>query len=319
MSTLPLFDERTIGECSRDLFAEKLHRLAGQGVLIGASSWKYEGWLGQIYSRDRYSTRGRFSRKRFEQTCLAEYAETFPVVCGDFSFYQFPSPDYWQRLFTSTPPAFKFAFKVPEDITVAQWPSHDRYGARAGQGNSSFLDARVLRSQFLDPLAPYRHRVAALIFEFGAFPRRTYARGVEQFAADLNSFLDQLPKTFRYAVEVRNREFLDPHYFAALRNHGVAHVFSSWTKMPSLAEQYDIAEAHTADFTVSRALLRPGRRYEQAVRSFAPYEKIADPYREGTDALQRLIQGAGEQAPALVFVNNRFEGNAPITIATLVE
>ncbi len=318
MSTLPLFDERLIGGCPRDRLAEKLRKLSAEGILIGASSWKYEGWLGQVYSRERYLSRGRFSGKKFEQTCLTEYAETFPVVCGDFSFYQFPSPDYWERLFAQAPAGFQFAFKVPEEITVAVWPRHDRYGARAGSGNPSFLDAEVLRSQFLEPLVPYRSRIAALIFEFGAFSRRTYPGGASEFAADLNPFFARLPGTFRYAVEIRNREFLDTSYFAALRNHAVAHVFSSWAKMPSLAEQCAIREARTTDFVVSRALLRPGRRYEQAVRQFSPYTEAKDPYPEGTDALKHLINEAGKQAPALIFVNNRFEGNAPTTISTLV-
>src|SRR6185312_2897687 len=101
------------------------------------SSWKYEGWLGSIYSPGRYAARGRFSATRFEAGCLAEYAETFPVVCGDFSFYQFPSPDSWRRLFVGAPASLQFAFKVPEEITVAAWPRHARYGTRAGRSNES--------------------------------------------------------------------------------------------------------------------------------------------------------------------------------------
>src|SRR5262249_30903887 len=81
----------------------KLHALAERGVFFGTSSWKYEGWLGSIYSPDRYRTRGKFSKKKFEAECLAEYAETFPTVCGDFAFYQFPSADYSLRLFDGTP------------------------------------------------------------------------------------------------------------------------------------------------------------------------------------------------------------------------
>ncbi len=75
----------------------KLAALADERIYLGTSSWKYEGWMGQIYTPEKYVTRGRFSQKKFEAECLAEYAETFPVVCGDFSFYQFPSQAYWQR------------------------------------------------------------------------------------------------------------------------------------------------------------------------------------------------------------------------------
>src|SRR5688572_20897509 len=109
--TLPLFDEPSGFDRAR--LANTLSNLAREGVMIGTSSWKYEGWIGQIYSREPYMVRGRFSQKRFEQQCLAEYAQTFPVVCGDFSFYQFPSEDFWAKLFASAPPSLQFAFKVP--------------------------------------------------------------------------------------------------------------------------------------------------------------------------------------------------------------
>ena len=115
---LPLFDEPPTFR--RDRLASRLQLLASDDVFIGTSSWKYEGWLGQIYTRERYVTRGKFAQKRFEAECLAEYAETFPVVCGDFSFYQFPSPQYWSRLFASAGPRLQFAFKVPEEITVRE-------------------------------------------------------------------------------------------------------------------------------------------------------------------------------------------------------
>src|SRR5215510_9223263 len=107
--------------------APALRALAERGVFFGTSSWKYEGWLGTIYSRERYVTRRRFSRKKFEAECLREYAETFPVVGGDFSFYQFPSAEDWARVFGASPPTFGFGLKVPEHITVSCWPGHARY------------------------------------------------------------------------------------------------------------------------------------------------------------------------------------------------
>src|SRR4051794_8723037 len=121
--------------------APVLREWAGRGVLFGTSSWKYEGWLGSVYDRDRYVTRGKFSKAKFEAACLREYAETFPVVGGDFSFYQFPTADFWAGLFALVPPAFEFCLKVPEHVTVATWPSHARYGQLAGTRNDHFLDA----------------------------------------------------------------------------------------------------------------------------------------------------------------------------------
>lgn len=295
--------------------ARRLRALAADRIFIGTSSWKYDGWLDQIYTRERYLTRGKFSQKQFEAECLKEFAETFPVVCGDFSFYQFPSPEFWKKLFTGAPAALKFALKVPEEVTVEVFPKHPRYGARAGRTNEAFLNADAFRALFLEPLEPYRERIACLIFEYGA-------RGTapKEFLTQVSSFLERLPDTFRYAVEVRNREYLIEPYFDALREHRAAHVFNAWTKMPPLAEQIAIPGVFTADFTVVRALLRSGRAYETAVAAFAPYNKIQDENPEGRQALRELIQRMREEKRAsYIFVNNRFEGNAPETIQAITE
>lgn len=316
MSSTPLFDERPAFDRRR--LAERLRRLAAEGIFIGTSSWKYEGWLGQIYTRERYLVRGAFSQRRFQAECLAEYAETFPVVGGDFSFYQFPSESYWRRLFASVPGNLHFGLKVPEQITVKIWPSHDRYGAHGGQTNPSFLNVELLEQAFLKRLEPYRERVALLIFEFGAFSRQAYAQP-RDFLDELDRFLAALPAHFRYSVEIRNAEYLGGDYFDCLRAHRVAHVFNAWTRMPELDTQLRMPGAFTAEFTVCRALLRRGRSYEEAVRLFEPYDRIRDPHPRGREALRRLIEIARRDGrSAFIFVNNRFEGNAPATIEAIV-
>src|SRR5262249_13819369 len=135
--------------------APKLRALAERGVFFGTSSWKYAGWLGSVYSEDRYKTRGKFSKRKFEAECLAEYAQTFPTVCGDFAFYQFPTAEYWAGLFEGTPASLSVGLKVPEAITVARWPKHARYGEKGGQENKAFLDAALFRDAFVRPLEPY--------------------------------------------------------------------------------------------------------------------------------------------------------------------
>ncbi len=316
MNLLPMFDDEPPPQAAR--LGPKLRDLAEQGVFFGTSSWKYEGWLGSIYSPDRYSTRGKFSQAKFDSGCLAEYAETFPVVCGDFSFYQFPTDAFWSKLFGETPDRLLFAFKVPEELTVAEWPKHARYGVRAGRPNSSFLDPRLFDRMFARPLSAFGDRVATLILEFGTFPKRTFARP-DDFLRRLDPFLASLPGGFRYAVEVRNPEFLGTEYFDALSRHNVAHVFSAWTRMPEIGDQMALPGAFSADFTVARALLRRGRAYEDAVSTFQPYERVQEPNEPVRLALKTLAERARTlRRSTYLFINNRLEGNAPGTIEAVV-
>jgi uncharacterized protein YecE (DUF72 family) len=185
----------------------RLKSLADRGIYFGTSSWKYYGWLGSIYSADRYVTRGKLSKAKFEQGCLEEYAEIFPTVCGDLTFYQFPTEQYWAKLFNATPKHFIFGFKVPEDITVETWPKHARYGKRAGLPNEHFLDAKALAQFFTSRLKPYGKQVGPLIFEFGTFNKKIF-RPPADFLAKLDPFLKLLPEGFRYAIEIRNQEYL---------------------------------------------------------------------------------------------------------------
>jgi uncharacterized protein YecE (DUF72 family) len=313
----PLFEDPDA--FPRDHLAQQLRDLAERNIFIGGSSWKYEGWLGQIYRRERYLARGRFSKRLFEAECLREYSEVFPTVCGDFAFYQFPAPEFWSKLFAQTPDHFRFAFKVPEQITCKVFPAHARYGAQAGRENEAFLDAGMFQEMFLRPLLPYRRKTALLIFEFGAFGRSSFNQ-VGEFVERLDPFLAQLPPEFRYAVEIRNPGFLEPDYFSCLRARGVAHVFNAWSKMPELRQQMAIPGSATADFQVCRALLRHGRVYQEAVDTFAPYREVQDPNPEARDSMRVLIGRARENKQFLfLFVNNRLEGNAPATILSLVE
>jgi uncharacterized protein YecE (DUF72 family) len=315
VSTGSLFD---FPESESAVLRSALSGLAGDRIYIGCSSWKYPGWLDQIYTRSNYSIRGRFSKKAFEAECLSEYAGIFPTVCGDFAFYQFPSESFWQRLFALTPEGFQFAFKVPEQITCKLFPSHPRYGAQGGCENPSFLDLYLLQEGFLRPLEPYGQKLSVLIFEFGSFAKGVFS-DVREFLELLDPFLAALPRQFRYAVEIRNEEFLGGEYFRCLRSHQVAHVFNAWARMPELKDQLAIPESITADFIVSRALLRRGRPYEQAVKLFSPYTKIQDPNPEVRAALRELIGRAREsRRAAYIYVNNRLEGNAPATIMAVV-
>ena len=290
-------------------------------LFLGTSSWKYEGWIGQLYDEQRYITRGRFSQKRFDTECLGEYAEIFPSVCVDAGYYRFPTERYLAGLTENVPEGFRLSFKVTDEITVKRFPRLDRFGDRAGSDNTNFLNASLFIDAFLGPLSRHRAKTGVLIFEFSSFHPTHFTRG-RDFVTALNRFLGQLPPSWQYAVEVRNASLLRPEYFAVLHRHGVAHVFNSWTKMPPVEDQMSMTGAFTTDFFAARFLLRPGRTYQQAVDKFSPYRGVSEPAPEARAALRQLIQRGRSQStarPSYAFVNNRLEGNSPATIAAALE
>jgi uncharacterized protein YecE (DUF72 family) len=297
--------------------ADRLGHLAQSGVFVGTSSWKYPGWLGQVYDPARYAVRGRLSDRKFRDECLAEYATVFPTVCGDFAFYQFPTEQMWKGLFERLPAGFKFAMKVPEDVTMERFPRLPRYGDQAGKCNLHFMDHTLVQRQLLDRLQPYRDKLGPLIFEFSTI-HDNELRQPQAFADALARMLSRLPcDEYPWAVEVRNPEFLDDGgaYLDVLRDFGVAHVLNSWTHMPPVHEQIRVPDVFTARHVVSRWLLKPGRTYAQAVEAFAPYETTQDAYPEGRQALHDLIeQFVSDDRVFYAFVNNRFEGSAIETI-----
>jgi hypothetical protein len=100
----------------------------------------------------------------------------------------------------------------------------------------------------------------------------------------------------------------------------VAHVLNSWTKMPPIIEQIQLAGVLSAKFSVARALLRPGRTYQDAVEMFQPYEAIKEENPEirlGLAETVRRCVAEGKQLYA--YVNNRAEGNSPKTIEAILD
>ena len=309
-------------EFNRERVREQALNLAVQGVFIGTSSWKYPGWLGALYDRVRYEYRGKFAQSRFNRDCLAEYAEVFKTVCVDAAYYTFPSQQSLESMVNQTPDDFLFGLKVTDTITIKTFPRLDRFGELAGKPNEQFLNAELFAKGFLQPCESVRSSIGLLMFEFSRFWPSDYEHG-RQFVADLDKFLGQLPKGWPYGVEMRNRNWLRPEYFECLAKHQVTHVFNSWDAMPPVSEQMAKPGSRTnPELTAARFLLKPGRRYEQAVKAFEPYDSVKEENPEARAAGRTLIaegQAAGPKKRTFVYVNNRLEGNALGTIAAMLE
>lgn len=286
---------------------------------FGTSSWTYPGWKGLIYSH-QYS-----SEKSFRSECLREYAgwPLFRTVGIDSSFYKPLSSDILAHYSSCVPEHFQWISKVWERITTPKFPRLPRYGSLAGAKNTDFLNATLFCEKVL---GAYRRQTTLarhagpFVFQFPQISSEVLTR--LQFMERLDQFLAALPEEFRYACEIRNPEYLSSEYFRILNTHRVTHCFNHWDKMPSLRTQMKHAAAAgglQAGFYVARILTPLGIPYKTAVERFSPYDQIKQPNPDMRQDIIRLARRAIDtNVPAFVIVNNRAEGNSPMTIDAII-
>jgi uncharacterized protein YecE (DUF72 family) len=218
------------------------------------------------------------------------------------------------------PDGFRLTLKVPDQITIKNFPNVRTFGERRGKPNEYFLDPRLFRMGFLRPLELIRDKVGMLVFEFSHFHADDFAHG-RDFVAALDRFFGELPDEWRYAVEVRNANMLHPEYFEALMRHGVAHVYNQWTLMPSIDEQIALHPLSDNPFLAARFLLTPGRSRDWAEREFAPFNQLREIDPVARQAMQHFIELAKStpvENPAYLYVGNLLEGNALHTLSDVL-
>ena len=286
-------------------------------IRFGTSTWTYEGWQGQIYHR-------QYAKTTFARECLGEYCHylhngepLFRTVGNDSTFYRPPTANKLRHYLNQIPEDFQMCFKVWEELTIQSFARHVRYGPKAEQTNPHFLDAKLFNELVLTPYreAKFEPHMGPFIFEF-----QRHGLTSDEFCSRLDRFFGQLPNDFRYAVEIRTAGLLGPDYRKVLESHGLAHVYNHWSYMPPLAEQHrQMLERFTAPFTVIRLLTPLNMSHEAAVKRAEPYNKIVGPLPEmRRDTIALVKQAVDENRRAYVLVNNRSEGNAPLTVQAIV-
>ena len=92
--------------------------------------------------------------------------------------------------------------------------------------------------------------------------------------------------------------------------------------MPPLAEQHVRMQGLAAVFMVLQLLTLLKMSYEAAKKRTEPYTKIVaelPKMRHEHETVQLVRQAVREGRRAYVLVNNRSEGNAPLTVQALAE
>jgi uncharacterized protein YecE (DUF72 family) len=266
----------------------EINIMSGPRVFLGTSAFTAAGWAGTFYPA------GIKDGER-----LAFYAEQFDTVEIDSTYYGTPKAATvvaWER---KTPAHFIFSVKAPQLIT------HERVleGCEAEWGE--FVRTMDLLGEKLGPVV-----LQFPFFDGGAF------RGAEEFLGRLRPFLERLPADHKFAVEIRNKEWLDARLADLLREHRVALVLQDQSWMPNALELESRFDPITADWTYIRWLGdRKGIERTTKVWSRTVVDRRPQ-LRSWVEFCQRVRHRG---TTIFAYANNHYAGRAPATIALFIE
>ena len=281
------------------------------GLRLGTSSWSFPGWAGLVYA-------GRVAADDLSRDGLVAYAR-HPLLRAagiDRTFYAPLDAAGFARHAAQVPGDFRFLVKASQLCTFPAL--REGGGPGAARPNPRFLEAGFARDAVVAPAVEgLGQRLGVLLFQFPPLPRaETHDPG--RFAERLACFLGALPRGPPYAVEIRNRELLQPGYAAALSASGAAHGFTIHPSMPPLEIQAEVLPVEAQPGLVVRWMLGHGRGYEEARDLYAPFDRLAAPDPESRASIAVLVARAVRAGKeGLVVVNNKAEGSSPLSIVEL--
>ncbi len=225
---------------------------------------------------------------------LTYYATKFRTVEVDSTFYRTPSAPTVNGWARKVPDGFLLAAKVPQLIT------HEQILRDCDEDLKHFLETMDLMGDKLGPL----------LFQFGYFNKTAFKSGRE-FLLRLEPFLKKLPKGYRFAVEIRNKQWLTAEFFDLLRAHKIAYALIDQAWMLRVSEVFDKFDPITADLTYIR-LLGDRKGIEQKTKVWD--KVIVDRSKElmsWVNVCQRTIRRG---VSTYIYVNNHYAGFAPATV-----
>ncbi len=315
-------------------------------VRFGTASDRYAGWIGQVYPdhyRDQISTRTRkLGGRSFEERTLpiasvADYFEHFNTLELDFTFYRplrdedgEPTNNFFvlAKYADHAPGNASFLLKAPQAY-FARTLRRQRDGKPTYIDNPDFLDAEAYRTQFHEPaLEILGDQIDGILFQ-QEYQRVADSPSPEQNVETLDGFFGQLPHEPQMHVELRSEHLLTDVYFDWLAERGLGFIFSHWTWLPPIREQWALCGGRftASDGSVVARLLTPRDvKYAQAYANAYPFDQrapeIADTKQAQDmvlDATALVFQAEAQNALLNLIANNRAWGNAPDLARTIAQ
>ena len=310
-------------------------------VRFGTASDRYAGWLGQIYPEDEYADQissrkrtlqgQRYEERRVPIASVADYFEHFEVLELDFTFYRPLLEDGGERssnhhvlsnYLEHAPDDAAFLLKAPQQFFA-------RTLRRGGDfvDNADFLDAEGYVSTFHRPAVELLgDRLEGIIFQ-QEYQRVADSPDPDANVEQLDDFFSALPDDVSFHLELRSDHLLTDAYFDWLATRGLGHVFSHWTWLPPIREQWArCGERFTAanDQAVTRLLTPRDTKYADAYAKAYPFDAPVPELSETEQAHDMVLdvtaltyRAQAENALLNVVANNRAWGNAPDLARTI--
>ena len=306
---------------------------------FGTASDRYAGWLDTIYPRDVWagevSTRSKkvggesFTERLLPVASVEDYFQHFNVLELDFLYYRpLLKPDgrpesnlfVLQQYADHAPANARFLVKAPRQFVSMKLPRREG-GRMTFVENEGYLDADGFTRQFVRPLLDTLGvKLAGVIVE-QEYVRVREAPEPEAFVGEWDAFFREVPREAQYHLEIRSEHLLTPGLAAWMESAGLGRVFSHWTWLPTLHEQWTLAgETFSARNreAVIRLLNPRDMKYAEAFALAYPFTEPVPALSE-TGQARRMI----DEATALMFkaveqdvtlnlvANNRAWGSSP--------
>jgi len=275
-------------------------------IRFGTCSWKYDSWMGIVYSNTK------------DINYLQEYSRHFSTVEIDQWFWSLfppnkvllPDKKVVNEYNQSVPDDFLFTIKVPNSLTLTHF--YNRNKNKSLVVNPYFLSIEIF-NEFLSSIKSLNKKIGCLIFQF-EYLNKQKMKSLNEFQERFKQFHSQLSSLkIPLAIEIRNPNYLNDHYFSFINDLNIIHVFLEGYFMPPVTEIYDKFKNYIKDFTVLR-LHGPDRSGIEKI-SKENWNKIYIDRSGEIAKLAKLIKEIQKrEVDIFAYVNNHFEGSAPLTI-----
>ena len=256
-------------------------------MFLGTSSFTAAGWEGSFYPIGMRT-------KDF----LRHYAKQFQTVEIDSTFYGTPTTSTITNWNDKTPTDFIFAVKVPQIIT------HEKV----------LVDCEPEFEEFIERMHLLGDKLGPMLLQFPKFDKWVL-KSPHEFRARLHQFFKRAAemKAGQFAVEIRNKDWLDSKLTDLLREHSVGLALTDTSFMPRPWELRNAPDLVTTDFAYVRWL---GNRKGIEVQT-TTWDKTVidrqDDLKSWLVVFQRLVQDKRIRK-IFAFANNHYAGHAPATV-----